>query len=98
MAQPRAARAVEILGKDGLVTTFASAALGVSEARQVLALVLGSGLTEAFDQARGFLTNARRHSINREALAVIGPSDLPSLAPDDSAVIRLRRAELRSLM
>jgi len=97
-AHPGAARAVDVIGKDGLVTTFASAALGVSEARQVLALVLGSGLTETFEQARGFLTNARRHAINREALAVIGPSDLPSLAPDDSAVIRLRRAELRSLM
>lgn len=97
-AHPRADQAAEILGEDGFVTTFASAALGIPEARQVLALVVGAGFTDVFDQARGFLTNARRHAINREALAMIGPSDLPSLAPDDSAVIRLRRAELRSLM
>ncbi|MBN2177671.1 MAG: hypothetical protein JW722_08465 [Demequinaceae bacterium] len=97
-ALPGAASAQELVGKDGLTTTFASAVLGVPQARQVLALLVGSGLQDSFEQARAFLTNARRHAINREALAMISPSDLPTLAPDESAGIRLRRAELRSLM
>ncbi len=98
LALPGAAHAVDIIGEDGLSTTFASAVLGVPQARQVLALLIGSGMQDSFDQARAFLTNTRRHAINREALAMISPSDLPTLAPDESAGIRLRRAELRSLL
>ena len=98
LALPGAAYAVEIVGEEGLTTTFASAVLGVPQARQVLALLVGSGIQDSFDQARAFLTNTRRHAINREALAMISPSDLPTLAPDESAGIRLRRAELRSLL
>lgn len=98
LALKNSAHAVGIVGEDGLSTVFASAALGIPQARQVLALLLGGGLHDSFDQARAFLTNARRHTINREALAMISPSDLPTLAPDESAGIRLRRAELRSLL
>jgi hypothetical protein len=95
---PGAEHAMGVIGADGLTATFASAVLGIPQARQVLALLIGSGLQDSFEQARAFLTNVRRNAINREALAMISPSDLPTLAPDESAVIRLRRAELRSLL
>jgi GTPase SAR1 family protein len=95
---PGATSAIEIVGREGLGTVFASAVLGIPQARQVLALLVGSGLQGVMDQARAFLANARRHAINTEALAMIRPSDLPGLAPDESAVIRLRRAELRSIL
>ncbi len=97
-ALPGAAGAVQFVGPDGLGTIFASAALGVPQARQALALLVGSGLQEHFDQARANLTAARRYCINREALDMIAPSDMPTLAPDASASIRLRRAELRGLL
>jgi GTPase SAR1 family protein len=97
-ALPGAAGVTQFVGADGLATVFASASLGVPQARQSLALLVGSGLQEHFDQARAHLTAARRYCINREALDMIAPGDLPSLAPDASAVIRLRRAELRGLL
>ena len=95
---PGAAGVSEFVGVDGLVTVFASAALGAPQARQSLALLVGAGLQEHFDQARSHLTAARRYCINREALDMIAPTDVPSLAPDASSAIRLRRAELRSLL
>jgi hypothetical protein len=95
---PGAAGVAQYVGPGGLETVFASAALGIPQARQTLALLVGAGLQEHFDQARAHLTAARRYSINREALDMIAPSDLPTLAPDASAVIRLRRAELRGLL
>jgi hypothetical protein len=95
---PGAAGVTTFVGVDGLATVFASAALGVPQARQSLALLVGAGLQEHFDQARSHLTAARRYCINREALDMIAPSDLPSLAPDASSAIRLRRAELRGLL
>jgi hypothetical protein len=97
-ALPGAAGVTQFVGADGLATVFASASLGVPQARQSLALLVGAGLQEPFDQARAHLTAARRYCINREALDMIAPGDLPSLAPDASAVIRLRRAELRGLL
>jgi energy-coupling factor transporter ATP-binding protein EcfA2 len=97
-ATPTAAYGKEIVGDEGLGTTFASAVLGIGPARQALALLAGSGMQDIVDQARTHLTHARRSLINREALAMISPSDLPGLAPDESAVIRLRRAELRGLL
>ncbi len=95
---PGAASAIETVGADGLSTIFASASLGIPQARQSLALLVGSGLQESFDTARAELAAARRFCISREALDMIAPSDLPSLAPDASASIRLRRAELRGLL
>lgn len=97
-AMPGADHAIDFIGIDGLTTTFASAVLGIPQARQVLALLVGSGLNDAVDQSRAALTHSRRHGISREALAMITPSDHPSLAPDESAGIRLRRAELRGLV
>jgi hypothetical protein len=95
---PGAASAIETVGADGLSTIFASASLGIPQARQALALLVGSGLQESFDTARAELAAARRFCISREALDMIAPSDLPSLAPDASSAIRLRRAELRGLL
>ncbi len=89
---------METVGADGLTTIFASASLGVPQARQSLALLVGSGLQDVLDQARTHLSAARRFCISREALDMIAPSDMPSLAPDASASIRLRRAELRGLL
>ena len=98
LSLPGATSAIESVGADGLGAVFASASLGVPQARQALALLVGSGLQEAFDEARTELGAARRFCINREALDTIAPSDLPTLAPDASAAIRLRRAELRGLL
>lgn len=95
---PGAAYGLDIVGEEELGTSFASAVLGIGPARQTLALLAGSGMQDIIDEARTHLTHARRSLINREALAIISPSDLPGLAPDESAVIRLRRAELRGLL
>ncbi len=98
MALPAAPAAVELVGEAGLTTTFASAVLGIAPARQALALLVGSGLQPQFDDARARLGAARRYCINREALDAIAPTDTPSLVPDASSIVRLRRAELRSLV
>lgn len=95
---PAAPQAVEYVGEEGLTTVFASAALGIPAARQVLALLVGPGLQELFEQARAQLASSRRYCVNREALETIRPTDRRDLAPDASSLIRLRRAELRSLL
>jgi len=71
--------------------------VGVPPARQVLALLVGSGLQPQFDDARDRLASARSYCINKEALDAIAPSEDMGLLPDASSVIRLRRAEIRSL-
>ncbi len=95
---PNVPAAIELVGEQGLATTFASAVLGIPPARQALALMVGSGLQETFDNMRLQLGAARRYCINREALDTIRPTDLAGLIPEASAEIRLRRAELRGLL
>ncbi len=94
---PSADAAISLVGEEGLTTIFASAVVGVPPARQVLALLVGSGLQPQFDDARDRLASARSYCINKEALDAIAPSEDMGLLPDASSVIRLRRAEIRSL-
>lgn len=89
---------IEVVGEPGLTTALASAALGIEPARTALMVLTGLGVGEAVEAAREELTAARRYCISREALDVMKPTDIPSLMPDASAKIRLRRAELRGLL
>jgi hypothetical protein len=98
MGLPGSKKAVEVVGETGLRATFASAALGVGPADEALTLLAGAGTADALAAARDELAAARRYAINREALEVLAPTDVPSLMPDASAKVRLRRAELRGLL
>jgi len=93
-----AASAIQVVGEGGLRSTLASAALGVDQARTALAMLTTPVLGDALDSARDELAAARKYCINREALDLMKPTDISSLAPDASAKVRLRRAELRGLL
>jgi hypothetical protein len=86
------------VGETGLMTTMASAALGVEHARTALSLLVAPSMSEPLERAREELAAARRYAINREALDMMKPTDVASLMPDASARVRLRRAELRGLL
>ncbi|WP_062076639.1 dynamin family protein [Demequina globuliformis] len=98
MRLPGAQRGAEILGEEGLTVALASAALGSEEARTVLGVLVTPSVSEPVHLARAELTGARRYCINREALDMMKPTDVPSLLPEVSSTVRLRRAELRGLM
>src|SRR5690606_15594827 len=98
MSLPGASSAIEVVGETGLRATFASAALGVGDAREALAQLVHHDVPESLAAAREELNAARRYAINREALAMLAPTDAASLLPDASAKVRLRRAELRGLL
>lgn len=98
MAMPGSTRAATIIGEDGLRTAMASAALGIEPARTVLSVLVAPSMGDALDEARAELTAARRYCVNREALDMMKPTDVPTLMPDSSAKLRLRRAELRGLL
>ncbi len=93
-----ATRAAELVGEEGLRTMLASAALGIEDAHTALAILLAPSMAEPIAAAHAELEAARRYCINREALDVMKPIDAPSLAPDASSQVRLRRAELRGLL
>ena len=98
MRLPGAARGAEIVGEEGLAVAMACAALGVEEARTVLGVLVAPSLSEPIHLARAELTGARRYCINREALDMMKPTDVPSLTAEVSSTVRLRRAELRGLL
>lgn len=98
MALPGAARGAAIVGEDGLTVALASAALGIENARTLLGVLVTPSVADALHLARAELTGARRYCINREALDMMRPTDVPSLMPESSSKVRLRRAELRGLM
>mgnify|MGYP000336130002 CR=1 FL=1 len=98
LALPGAEHGIEVVGEPGLTTTLASAALGIEEARTALMVLTSQAVGDAVTEARAELAAARRHCVNREALEMMRPTDIPSLMPDASAKIRLRRAELRGLL
>ncbi len=95
---PGSKSAFAVLGDDGVRTTMASAALGIEPARTVLSVLVSQSISDALERARAELTAARRYCINREALDMMKPTDVPSLMPDASVKLRLRRAELRGLV
>ncbi|WP_062380090.1 GTPase domain-containing protein [Demequina pelophila] len=95
---PGSESGIQVVGEPGLTTALASAALGVDEARTALMLLTSQAVGDAVDAAREELAAARRHCVNREALDMMKPTDIPSLMPDASSKIRLRRAELRGLL
>ncbi|WP_084039500.1 dynamin family protein [Demequina sp. NBRC 110053] len=98
MSLPGAARGAEMIGEEGVAVALACAALGVDEARGVLGVLVNPTLGDAVHLAQAELTAARRYCINREALDLMKPTDVPSLLPDASSKVRLRRAELRGLL
>ncbi|WP_062069256.1 dynamin family protein [Demequina sediminicola] len=98
MALPGAQRGAEIIGEEGLSVALASAALGISGARSVLGVLVTPNVGDVVHLARAELTGSRRYCINREALDMMKPTDVPSLLPEVSSTVRLRRAELRGLM
>ena len=95
---PGAERGTEMIGEEGVAIALACAALGVDEARAVLGVLVTPSLGDAVHLAQAELTGARRYCINREALDMMKPTDVPSLLPETSSTVRLRRAELRGLM
>ncbi|GMA36779.1 hypothetical protein [Demequina litorisediminis] len=98
MRLPGAPRGAEIVGEDGLAVAMACAALGVEQARTVLGVLVAPSLSDPIHHARAELTGARRYCINREALDMMKPTDVPSLTAEASSTVRLRRAELRGLL
>ncbi|WP_062531098.1 dynamin family protein [Demequina rhizosphaerae] len=99
LALPGVEHGIQVIGEPGLTTALASAALGIEEARTVLMILTSpQAVGAAVDEAREELDGARRHCVNRESLDMMRPTDIPSLMPDSSAKIRLRRAELRGLL
>ncbi|MFV0633130.1 hypothetical protein [Demequina sp.] len=98
MRLPGAQRGAEMIGEEGVAVALACAALGIDEARAVLGVLVNPTLGDAVHLAGAELTGARRYCINREALDLMKPTDIPSLLPEASSTVRLRRAELRGLM
>lgn len=95
---PGAAGGRAVVGEEALGVTLACAALGVDKAASALAVLTKDTGLEAQDKAREQLAVSRRYVINKEALDMMKPTDIPSLSADASSKVRLRRAELRALL
>ncbi|WP_419703653.1 GTPase [Promicromonospora sp. NFX87] len=96
-APARAAGARKAFGDTGLATLLLATALGNEDAAHLVDRVLGETVGEAIEKLQGELAEKVALAVAEEARSVQSALDVPALADDAAAPLRVRLAELRRL-
>lgn len=96
-APARAAGARKAFGDTGLATLLLATALGNEDAAHLVDRVLGETVGEAIEELQGELAEKVALAVAEEARSVQSALDVPALADDAAAPLRVRLAELRRL-
>lgn len=96
-AAARAAGARKAFGDTGLATLLLATALGNEDAAHLVDRVLGETAGEAIEELQGELAEKVTLAVAEEARSVQSALDVPALADDAAAPLRVRLAELRRL-
>lgn len=96
-ARARAAGACKAFGDAGLATLLLATALGNEDAAGLVDRVLGETAGEAIEELQGELADQVALAVADEARSVQSALDVPALADDAAAPLRVRLAELRRL-
>ncbi|WP_240643915.1 GTPase [Antribacter gilvus] len=94
---PRAEGARKAFGPSGLAALLLAAAVGNSDAERLLDRVLGDTASEAVAVLRDDLAERAAAAVAEEARSVQSALEVPALADDAAAPLRVRLAELRRL-
>ncbi|WP_157237384.1 GTPase [Promicromonospora sukumoe] len=93
----RAAGARKAFGDQGLATLLQAVALGNEDSTTLLDRVLGETAGDAIEELQGELADQVALAVAEEARSVQSALDVPALADDAAAPLRVRLAELRRL-
>jgi energy-coupling factor transporter ATP-binding protein EcfA2 len=96
-AAARAAGARKTFGDTGLATLLLATALGNEDSARLIDRVLGETVGEAIEELQGELADKVALAVAEEARSVQSALDVPALADDAAAPLRVRLAELRRL-
>ncbi|WP_460889216.1 GTPase [Promicromonospora xylanilytica] len=96
-APARAAGARKAFGDSGLAALLLATALGNDDSARLVDRVLGEGASEAIEELQGELADKVALAVAEEARSVQSALDVPALADDAAAPLRVRLAELRRL-
>lgn len=96
-AAARVAGARKAFGEQGLATLLLGTALGNEDSARLVDRVLGEGAGEAIEELQGELADKVALAVAEEARSVQSALDVPALADDAAAPLRVRLAELRRL-
>lgn len=96
-AAARAAGARKAFGDRGLATLLLGTALGNEDSAHLVDRVLGEAAGEAIEELQGELADKVALAVAEEARSVQSALDVPALADDAAAPLRVRLAELRRL-
>jgi hypothetical protein len=96
-AAARAAGARKAFGDQGLATLLLGTALGNEDSARLVDRVLGETTGEAIEELQGELADKVALAVAEEARSVQSALDVPALADDAAAPLRVRLAELRRL-
>ncbi len=96
-AAVRAAGARKTFGDTGLATLLLATALGNDDSARLIDRVLGETVGEAIEELQGELADKVALAVAEEARSVQSALDVPALADDAAAPLRVRLAELRRL-
>jgi hypothetical protein len=96
-AAARAAGARKAFGDTGLAALLLATALGNEESAGLVDRVLGETVSEAVEELQGDLADKVALAVAEEARSVQSALDVPALADDAAAPLRVRLAELRRL-
>ncbi|WP_242504244.1 GTPase [Promicromonospora panici] len=96
-AAARAAGARKAFGDQGLATLLLGTALGNEDSARLVDRVLGETTGDAIEELQGELADKVALAVAEEARSVQSALDVPALADDAAAPLRVRLAELRRL-
>jgi energy-coupling factor transporter ATP-binding protein EcfA2 len=96
-APARATGARKAFGDTGLATLLLATALGNDDSARLVDRVLGETASEAIEELQGELADKVALAVAEEARSVQSALDVPALADDAAAPLRVRLAELRRL-
>lgn len=96
-APARTAGARKAFGDAGLAALLQAAALGNEDSAGLIDRVLGETAGEAIEELQGELADKVALAVAEEARSVQSALDVPALADDAAAPLRVRLAELRRL-
>lgn len=96
-APARAAGARKAFGDSGLAALLLATALGNDDSARLVDRVLGEAASEAIEELQGELADKVALAVAEEARSVQSALDVPALADDAAAPLRVRLAELRRL-
>ncbi|WP_369371625.1 GTPase [Promicromonospora sp. Populi] len=93
----RAAGARKAFGDTGLATLLLATALGNEDSARLIDRVLGEDAEETVEELQGDVADKVALAVAEEARSVQSALDVPALADDAAAPLRVRLAELRRL-